>query len=312
MKTSNSNKISLTILLAVLVSILNINAFAQTTQKTQTTQAKQTQPSFDVKVEGKGAPMILIPGLSCSGDVWDETIQKYKDLYECHVFTLAGFDTVAPLKSPSLETIKNDLKTYIDKHNLQKATLIGHSLGGFMSLWLSSENPDYFSKIIIVDALPYLAALYNPVATPETVPFDPEMMYQMVANLPDSVYAIQQTITLNTMITDSLDVAKALKWAVNSDRKSVIYAAGTMMKTDLREQVKSIKIPVLVLGAWDGPAIQAFYPDFTKERITQLYSDQYKNVENLKLEFPKQARHFLMYDDPNWFFSQIDDFLKTQ
>jgi len=35
--------------------------------------------------------MILIPGLSCPGDVWDETVAHYKDRYQMHVLSLAGF-----------------------------------------------------------------------------------------------------------------------------------------------------------------------------------------------------------------------------
>src|SRR5689334_20013832 len=51
----------------------------------------QKQSPFTVKVVGKGRPMILIPGLMCSGDVWDTTVEHYKSSYECHVLTLAGF-----------------------------------------------------------------------------------------------------------------------------------------------------------------------------------------------------------------------------
>ena len=35
--------------------------------------------------------MILIPGLTCGGDVWKSTVEHFKDRYECHVLTLAGF-----------------------------------------------------------------------------------------------------------------------------------------------------------------------------------------------------------------------------
>ena len=46
---------------------------------------------FAVKVTGTGQPMILIPGLACSGEVWDSTVAHFKDRCECHVLTLAGF-----------------------------------------------------------------------------------------------------------------------------------------------------------------------------------------------------------------------------
>jgi N-formylmaleamate deformylase len=45
--------------------------------------------SFKVEVYGKGAPLLLIPGLACSGEVWEATVDSLKDRYECHVLTLS-------------------------------------------------------------------------------------------------------------------------------------------------------------------------------------------------------------------------------
>jgi hypothetical protein len=41
--------------------------------------ALSAQDGFRVKVVGTGKPMILIPGLSSSGEVWDTTVARYKD-----------------------------------------------------------------------------------------------------------------------------------------------------------------------------------------------------------------------------------------
>jgi hypothetical protein len=45
---------------------------------------------FQVQATGKGRPVLFIPGLS-SGETWDTTVAHYKDRYECHVLTVAGF-----------------------------------------------------------------------------------------------------------------------------------------------------------------------------------------------------------------------------
>jgi pimeloyl-ACP methyl ester carboxylesterase len=45
---------------------------------------------------------------------------------------------------------------------LKNATLIGHSLGGTLSLWLPLRKPICSKKLIIVDALPATAALMIP------------------------------------------------------------------------------------------------------------------------------------------------------
>src|SRR5580658_8822741 len=76
-------------------------------------RADDATTAFSVKVTGKGAPMILIPGLACSGEVWDSTVAHFQNRYECHVLTLAGFAGQPPIKPPMLEAVRAQLADYI-------------------------------------------------------------------------------------------------------------------------------------------------------------------------------------------------------
>jgi hypothetical protein len=44
-----------------------------------------------VNTTGTGQPMILIHGMSCRADVWEEVADHYKSRYEVHLVTIAGF-----------------------------------------------------------------------------------------------------------------------------------------------------------------------------------------------------------------------------
>ena len=53
------------------------------------------QPStFAVEVTGSGPDVVLIPGLSSSGPVWDGTVARFADTHTLHVVTLTGFGGV--------------------------------------------------------------------------------------------------------------------------------------------------------------------------------------------------------------------------
>jgi hypothetical protein len=67
--------------------------------------AKQTR-AFDVQVYGEGPSMFLIPGATSSGNVWDATVAKYKDKYQIHVFTLAGYAGIEPLETEEILQFK--------------------------------------------------------------------------------------------------------------------------------------------------------------------------------------------------------------
>ncbi len=274
-------------------------------------QALKAQSSFNVTVSGQGETMILIPGLACSAEVWDETVNKYADKYECHVLNLAGFGSLEALEKPSLEMVKSELVEYIKANKLENSIIMGHSLGGFLSLWLSAENPEFFNKIVIVDAVPFLSALYQPGATEETVMYTGESMFNRTKNMTDDQYAMQQKFTIMSMVSDPEKVEKVLEWGKKSDRKTVSYAMAELMKTDLRDDVAKINKPVLILGSWDEAAVKSAFPDMTKEMMTEMYASQYKNLKGHRLKMAEKARHFIMYDDPIWFYNEIDSFLKT-
>jgi len=112
------------------------------------------QSAFQVVVKGKGQPILLFPGFGCTGEVWNEAVAELSKTHQCHIFTFAGFGNVPPVEMPWLSKIKDGVIAYVKENKLKKPTLLGHSLGGTLSLWLASVEPDMFNKIIVVDALP--------------------------------------------------------------------------------------------------------------------------------------------------------------
>src|SRR4051812_39274869 len=146
----------------------------------------QSNPAFQVTVTGKGQPMLFFPGATCSGDEWQETVTHYNKIYQCHVFTFAGYAGVPALaEGPYLDTFKSALIAYIKNNNLNHLILVGHSIGGFLSLWIASELHDRLAKIIIVDALPFFAGALNPNAKPGFNSAQAESMLAMYNKLND-------------------------------------------------------------------------------------------------------------------------------
>src|SRR5262245_22496177 len=76
------------------------------------------QSSFQVKKSGKGEAVIFLPGFTCPGSIWDETIAHLNKQYECHVVSYAGFNGLKPIKMPWYETIKKDVIGYIQTNKL--------------------------------------------------------------------------------------------------------------------------------------------------------------------------------------------------
>lgn len=262
--------------------------------------------SFKIEVTGKGTPILMIPGLSSSGDVWDESVKMFKSEYECHVVTLPGFAGQPAIQNENyLATVGDELIKYLKKEKLRKPIIMGHSLGGFLALYIGSNEPKLASKLIIVDGLPYLGAARDAASTPESNKTMAENMRKSIsAQTPEEFEANQPTF-LKTMITSEEDMKTAMEWGRTSDRPTIAQALYELFQIDLREDVSKISAPTLVLGAWIA------YKDYgvTKEMTLGSYKNQYSKLKDVRIEMSETGRHFIMWDDPDFFFSQVEGFL---
>jgi N-formylmaleamate deformylase len=286
--------------------VLSLLACAAGEAQSKPPSNKANQYPFKVEVKGHGRPMIFIPGLYSSGQVWESAVARYKANYECHVLTLAGLAGEPPTTAPSLEKVRLGLAAYIRAKELRKPVVVGHSLGGFLALWLASKEPELVGPIVVVDMLPYPPAAQQPDATPETMKPQAEMMRKvMLAQTPEQRQQMQ-VMVLQTTITDPANIALAARWGAASDPTTVSQAMYEMLTTDLRPDLAHIKAPTLVIGTWVGLRQYA-----TREQIEKTFREQYSGLPSYKFVMSEKAKHFVMFDDPEFLFRAMDSFLAT-
>jgi len=272
------------------------------------TTAKAQSYSFKSEIYGNGKPVIFIPGLSCDGDVWKETVKQISNTYECHVLTLPGFNDQPPadFQNNYLKSIGDEIQNYIDTKNLDNVILVGHSLGGFLSLLIAIDNQSNIEKIVIVDAVPFFAALQNPFATEEQMK---EMAPNFkISEMKSDEFKKRQYQILRSMISDSSKIELAMKWSLNSDLDAINQSMYDLYTTDLRDDINGLSIPTLVFGSWIA------YKDYgvTKEMVENNFKSQFKGLTNFTLLMSENGRHFIMWDDREWFIEQMSSFLEEK
>ena len=261
-----------------------------------------------VNVLGNGKPMILIPGLTCDGAVYEETVKKYQSQYECHVITLPGFagNPAIEFEDNFVETVKGLIMEYIADNNLKNPTIVGHSLGGFIALSLAIDHPGDFDRLVIIDSLPFLTAIQMPGATAESARPFAENMKNMMLSQEGSNEGMQRMM-LQSMITDPKNIETALEWGKASDANTVAQAMYELYTTDLRDKLDQIESPILVMGAWIA------YKNYGVSRETTLanFEGQYSKATNCTVKLTDIGKHFIMWDDPEFYFASIDSFLAS-
>ena len=279
--------------------------------------AQSSHPSFDVQVTGTGPAIVLIPGLLSTGEVWETTVARYKDRYSLHVLTLAGFGGPAPIGTPFLSRVRDELIGYLKGvQGLQgtlgersvpsdRPILVGHSLGGFLSFWVAATAPDLVGGVVAVDGVPFLPALVNPAATADSATAQGEQIRTLYASFTTDQLVSQSRMALGTMITAPADVERALAWVRVSDPATAGIAVAELMSTDLRPTVGAITAPTLLIGA-SGAAPETMQPAFQK-----AYELQVAGVSKARVIMATKARHFIMFDDPAFLFAALDEFLAS-
>lgn len=252
--------------------------------------------AFKVEVVGKGTPVLLLPGFACTGAIWDETVKELAKNHECHVFTFAGFGNVAPIPMPWLSTIKDELIGYVKNKQLNKPTIIGHSLGGTLGFWLAAEEQYLFSKVLAIDALPCTGALMVPNYDASTMVYDNPYSKQML-NMDSTAFRKMAVQQASFMMLNKSKIDTVVNWMMLADRNTYVNGYIDLLKLDLREKMADIKIPVVVLAAT--------YPD--KKAIEKTYNTQFEKMTNKTFLYADESAHFIMYDQPLWLIKTLKE-----
>ncbi|WP_414605995.1 alpha/beta fold hydrolase [Stenotrophomonas pavanii] len=260
-----------------------------------------------VEVVGKGRPLLMIPGLNSSAEVWRGTCRALKEV-QCHLVQLPGFAGAAPADprpADFLPAMRDQLLAYVHDQKLDHPAVIGHSLGGLLGLQMAQAEPTAVSALVVVDALPFLPAARDPSATADSVrPMADRLRSGMLA-ADAAQWQAQLKAGLPGMTRDPQRQAELGRWGEASDRQTTADAMHAVMTTDLRDSIASITAPTLVLGSWAGYQPMGGTEDSTRA----VFQAQYAKLQGVQIAMSAQGFHFLMWDDPRWLHGQVQAFL---
>lgn len=266
--------------------------------------AGQAYNTINVTTTGKGSPIIIIHGLGGS-EVWKNAIQTLSAGHSCHLVSIKGIAGDKNPIQPNLENILKDIIDFIHQKNISNPVLMGHSFGGFVAEQLAINNPSTFKKLVLVDAFPFSMVIYNPAFTPEIGAKQAEMFKNQMNALTDKDYSDVWVQKTKSMVTDTI-IQKIVYTAIcNSERSYIIEAQRLLLTIDLREKIKEVKCPILVLSS----SYIFKKVGLTDEQIKQRTSEQFKDNKDCNILINDNAKHFLMQDSKDWFIENLKKFI---
>ncbi|OYX29164.1 MAG: alpha/beta hydrolase [Caulobacterales bacterium 32-69-10] len=270
-----------------------------------------------VRIDGDmdGRDIILIPGLSSSPEIWQGTVDHLTAqdgvgwrVHRIHVQGFAGAPAEANAQgatpTPVAAPVAEEIARYIREQGLIKPAVVGHSMGGTIGLMLAARHPDSVGKLMVVDMIPFMGAMFGPPGTTvEAVTPVADQIYAAQANSPREAYVAQATTAITGMINTESRREEALEDMRDSDQKVSAAAFRELITTDLRPELARITAPTEVLY------VKFNDPRMTPQITDAVYQMSYAGLPGVTLKRIDDSAHFIMFDQPQAFYGDLDAFL---
>lgn len=103
---------------------------------------------------GNGKPLIILHGLFGSSDNWQTLAKKFAEDFKVFTVDLRNHGQSFHHDEFSYDVMMHDLEELINDIGLEKVSLLGHSMGGKLSMNYALNFPEKVVNIIVVDIAP--------------------------------------------------------------------------------------------------------------------------------------------------------------
>lgn len=261
---------------------------------------------------GKGhTTLLMIHGLGSNLRAWDKIIPQLSAEYRCIALDLPGYGRSDSGGYPfDIPFFAETLLLFKQALNLRQPVLIGHSMGGQISILSTLQAPEHFSRLVLLApagferfntaAREWLRAFYQPAllrATP---------VHQIERNFHINFYQFPQDAQF--MIDDRLALRadkEAYALYCNMIPKCVIG----MLDHPVFDRLPDIQRPTLVLYGKDDALIpnKIINPGLTTEKVAREGTSQ---LPDARLYFLSKCGHFIQWECANEVVAHIRAFLK--
>ena len=91
---------------------------------------------------GMGQSLVLLHGYPLDHHLWDEVVPLLEDTFDLIIPDLRGFGESATVDMPfTMDDYASDIARLLDMLGIQKTTIVGHSMGGYVALAFARLYP---------------------------------------------------------------------------------------------------------------------------------------------------------------------------
>mgnify|MGYP005836966831 CR=1 FL=1 len=106
-------------------------------------------------VKGEGEPLLLIHGYGAGCWVWEKQVDVLAKEYRVYALDIIGYGySDRPRIEYTPETYIHFLRDFMDGLGMERATLIGNSMGGGIAWAVAALFPERVKRLVLIDCVP--------------------------------------------------------------------------------------------------------------------------------------------------------------
>jgi len=252
--------------------------------------------AFEEFGERSHQPLIILHGFFASSRNWRQIAKKLSGTCHVYVLDLRNHGLSPHSSEMDYPVMADDLKCFMDEQSLEKASILGHSMGGKVAMWFALNYPQRLNKLIVADISPvtYEHSFDKTIGALKQLPLD------QIANrkqADDLLASGIEELSYRQFLLQNLQLKEgAYSWRVDLD---VFYKTADN---------------IIGFPDWDKNA-----PFLGQSLFIMGEKSNYTNEEAIYSFSPKTdirllagANHWLHVDKPVEFCQSVSDFINKQ
>lgn len=259
--------------------------------------------------EGQGPVLLMIHGLGSYGPAWKKNMEVLKSSYRCIAVDLPGYGHSSKGDYPiDMKYFARQLQVFLQQLGIEKATWVGHSMGGQISITAALYYPQAVERLILAAPAGFETFTegekqwFREALTAESVKKTPTE--QLVLNFYDNFFEFPEDAAF--MISDRLAMRKTVDfdWYCTTIPKCV----QGMVNQPVFDFLGEIKQPTLVVfGQQDNLIPNRFmHGGFTRTVMEQGAA----KIPGARLVPVDKAGHFVQFEQPEAFNAAVTSFME--
>jgi pimeloyl-ACP methyl ester carboxylesterase len=261
------------------------------------------------RMEGRGPVVLLIHGLAGSSRTWREAMPLLTQNYTVVAPDLLGHgESAKPMGDYSLGAHASGLRDLLFTLGIERATIVGQSLGGGVAMQLAYQHPDLCERLVLVGSGGLgreVSLILRLLALPGAEYAMPLVFPPFVRSAGDSLMGWMGQRGLRNPRVEEMWRAYGSLTDVQNRRafvrtlRAVVDHGGQSVSAKDRLYLAAA-VPTLIVWGDDDSVIP----------VSHAY-DAHEEMPGSRLEIFEGASHFPHAEDPHRFVDVLDDFITT-